>query len=291
MHELKIMLDAGHYGHYNRSPSCPEYYESIMTWKLHKLWIEEFKKYEGVTVGVTRADQTKDLEVYQRGLKAKGYDVFFSLHSNAVGSSANENVDYPIVYHQLDDDSKLPELLSSLIAGTMHTKQGWRTGVRSNGSGGEYYGVLRGSKRVGVSEYILEHSFHTCTAMAKWLFDENNLARLAEAEVAAIAGFYGLKKKESEDSPMTAKEKEAFEALEKRVKILEKEEEDRKKVYRYHNKLPDWCRNTISALHTDGKFAGAGPGDMDLSQSKMETLFLLARNGVFGEKYTNIEEK
>ena len=31
----KICLDAGHYAKYNRSPVVPEYYESVMNWKLH----------------------------------------------------------------------------------------------------------------------------------------------------------------------------------------------------------------------------------------------------------------
>ena len=80
-----IMLDAGHYGDYNRSPCVPAYYESHMTWKLHLLLKRELEAY-GVAVRTTRADQTKYLEVYERGRLAKGCDMFVSLHSNAVGS-------------------------------------------------------------------------------------------------------------------------------------------------------------------------------------------------------------
>lgn len=32
---IKICLDAGHYGKYNRSPAVKTYYESDMNWKLH----------------------------------------------------------------------------------------------------------------------------------------------------------------------------------------------------------------------------------------------------------------
>jgi len=32
---IKVCLDAGHYGKYNRSPAVSSYYESDMTWKLH----------------------------------------------------------------------------------------------------------------------------------------------------------------------------------------------------------------------------------------------------------------
>ena len=298
---LKIMLDAGHYGHYNRSPGCPEYWESIMTWKLHLFWIEELLKYDGVEVGVTRTDQKKDLDVYYRGTAAKGYDVFFSLHSNSVGGKEpNENVDRPVVIYQIGGDPELPTLLTKLIAKVMQTNQKGQIYTRANNSGGEYYGVLRGSKRVGVCGYIIEHSFHSCTRMAKWLLDDNNLARLAKAEVALIAEYYGLKKKESEDEPMTKEEKTAFNALNSKVDSLEaqmtvlknkiNQKADKEKVYNFYEQLPKWCKNTITALHIDGKFAGNGPGDMDLSQTKMEDLFIEARQGLFGDKYKNIKE-
>ena len=34
---VKICIDAGHYGKYNRSPAVKDYYESDMVWKLHLL--------------------------------------------------------------------------------------------------------------------------------------------------------------------------------------------------------------------------------------------------------------
>ena len=41
---MKICLDAGHYGKYNRSKVVPEYYESEMNWKLHNYLAEELKQ-------------------------------------------------------------------------------------------------------------------------------------------------------------------------------------------------------------------------------------------------------
>ena len=58
----------------------------------------------------------------------------------------------------------------------------------------EYYGVLRGSKAVGTKGMIVEHSFHTNLAAAKWLSSDANLRRMAEAEAADIAAYYGLTK-------------------------------------------------------------------------------------------------
>ena len=45
---------------------------------------------------------------------------------------------------------------------------------------------------------ILEHSFHTNTAIAAWLLDENHLERLARAQAAAIALYYNLSAPEEE---------------------------------------------------------------------------------------------
>lgn len=35
--KMKICLDAGHYGKYNQSPVFKSYYESEMTWRLHRM--------------------------------------------------------------------------------------------------------------------------------------------------------------------------------------------------------------------------------------------------------------
>ena len=75
---IKIMLDAGHYGKYN-SGAIDGYYESEAMWTLHLLLKEELEKY-GFIVDTTRGTQAKDLGVYARGQKAKGYDLFLSLH-------------------------------------------------------------------------------------------------------------------------------------------------------------------------------------------------------------------
>ena len=52
----KICLDAGHYAKYNRCPKIPEYYESVMTWKLHLLQ-KKYLEQLGATVIITRSNQ------------------------------------------------------------------------------------------------------------------------------------------------------------------------------------------------------------------------------------------
>ena len=72
--------------------------------------------------------------------------------------------------------------------------------TRRGSSGGEYYGVLRGARAAGLTDYyIVEHSFHTNAKMAKWLLNDSNLRNLAEAECRVIAEHYGMDSGKAED--------------------------------------------------------------------------------------------
>ena len=220
---VKICLDAGHFGKYNRSPGVPEYYESDMNWKLHLLLKQELEKY-GFEVILTRADQQTDLELTRRGRAARGCDLFLSIHSNAVGSDMNETVDRPVGIHFVEDgceaDAKSREIaavLSKVVEKVMQTSQSAQIYSRlsendRDGDGkinDDYYGVLYGAHQEGVPGVILEHSFHTNTRAAKWLLEEENLRALAVAEAAALAEYYGLNTLPFVDVPENAWYREA----------------------------------------------------------------------------------
>lgn len=218
--EIKICLDAGHYGKYNRSRVVPEYYESDMNWKLHLLLKTELEKY-GIQVITTRENKDKDLGLETRGKKSKGCDLFLSLHSNAAD---NESVDYPVVYVMLDGKGDvLGKTLATVIQGLMGTRQDGMINTRK-GNRGEYYGVLRGAASVGTMGMIVEHSFHTNTKVAKWLLDDDNLRKLAIKEAETIAYWFGAEKQEEHwyrireawDKPQT--QKGAYKVLENAIK-------------------------------------------------------------------------
>lgn len=196
---IKVCLDAGHYGKYNRSPANRNYYESDMVWKLHLYLKEQLENY-GISVITTRGSQETDRDLYERGAASKGCNLFISLHSNATGNAANEKVDYPVAYVLLNgrsDDIGLK--LAKLVQEVVGTKQTGRTATR-RGNNGEYYGVLRGANAVGTPALILEHSFHTNTAVTNWLLKEDNLKKLAQAEAECIAEHYGIKKSKSHET-------------------------------------------------------------------------------------------
>lgn len=189
-----ICLDAGHYGKYNRSPAVTAYYESDMNWKLHLLLKKHLEAY-GVKVITTRASQSKDLALESRGKIAKGCDLFISIHSNAVGSTMNESVDYPLACCSVSGKADSIGLkLAQCVQKTMGTNQTGRITKRKLATGSDYYGVLRGAASVGVAGVLLEHSFHTNTKAAKWLLIDSNLEKLAKAEADVIAAHYNLTK-------------------------------------------------------------------------------------------------
>lgn len=266
----KIMIDAGHYGKYNRSPAVPEYYESIMAWDLHLKLKAELEKY-GFIVATTRPTRARDLEVYARGAMARGYDMFISLHSNAVGSDVRNDVDRSVVIRLANDieGDKLARNITDMIAEVMQTKQAGTVLTRLLNNSDEYYGVLRGAKHAGCPHaYIIEHSFHTATAPAKWLLVDSNLDILAKLEAKLIAEFYGINKTE-DDEPMTAEEKAYVKKLEERIDVLEKAKE---KVYHYWKELPSWALRPLWAMHKAGLFSGESVGDLNASRSLVRTL-------------------
>ena len=201
MSKMRVCLDAGHFGKYNRSPVVKSYYESEMTWALH-LKLKAQLEARGFEVITTRPDIGTDLSVYNRGTASKGCDVFISLHSNAVGSAASnpENIDYPVVYRAFDNRNDVDSLslkLAKQIGALMGTHQAGRTATRKNSAGGEYYGVLRGARAVGTPYYMLiEHSFHTNTAATRWLLEDANLEKLAVMEADLLAEHFGVKAEE-----------------------------------------------------------------------------------------------
>lgn len=188
---MKICLDAGHYGKYNRSKVVPEYYESEMNWKLHNYLSEELERF-GFEVIKTRADQTKDMGLVARGKASAGCDLFLSIHSNAADA---EYVDYPLVITMQDGKGdKLGLALAKNVERLMDTWQDGKIIKKKGTFGGEWYSVLEGARQVGTMGMIIEHSFHTNEKATRWLLVDANLREMAKAEAEIIAAHFGIQK-------------------------------------------------------------------------------------------------
>lgn len=192
---MKICLDAGHYGKYNRSPVNPKYYESDMTWKHHLLLKAALEK-RGFIVEITRANQATDLGLEARGKKSKGCCLFLSIHSNACNDvTADNSVACCLVNDNrtnIDDISvdlgkKLADKVTEIMTGKRNAGRVYR---RVGNGGSDYYGVLRGAKSVGTPAILLEHGFHTNLANTNFLLNEDNLKKIAIAEAEIIAEYF-----------------------------------------------------------------------------------------------------
>lgn len=202
---FKVCLDAGHYGNYNAG-AVKGYYESVRMWKLTELLAKELTT-RGITVIKTRSNQATDLALTSRGRKAKGCDLFLSMHSNA---ASVESVDYPVAYVPLNGTgTAIGQKLADIVADVMGTVQNGRTATRKGSGGADYYGVIRGAVAVGVPGVILEHSFHTNTKAAAWLMNDANLAKLAKAEADCIAAWLEGTAKSSAQTLQVAQRKSA----------------------------------------------------------------------------------
>lgn len=195
---IKICLDAGHYGKYNKSTVNSKYYESEMSWKLHNYLKDELKSY-GITVITTRTNQAKDLDVYNRGTASKGCDLFLSIHSNA---SSSEKSNFALACCQTKDgkkkvyetSEKIGKLLAECVNKTMNCTGKSQILQKVGNNNTDYYGVLRGAKAVGTPAVLLEHGFHTNKANTEWLLKDANLKKMAQEEAKVIANYFGVKK-------------------------------------------------------------------------------------------------
>ena len=211
----KILLDAGHYDKYNQSKVCTSYYEGTQMWKLYNHLKIQLEKY-GFTVGTTKTSingypkTNGNDDVYKRGQMAKGYDLMISLHSNACDTeSVNRAV---IIYPMSGNKLDLATALGTCVKSTMNLssyqlmQRDYDTGTMYSGvktTKKDYYGVIRGAVAVGTPCIIIEHGFHTNTAVAKWLMVDSNLQKLAEAEAKIIAEHFGIKKQTSTATTQT----------------------------------------------------------------------------------------
>ena len=202
---IKICLDAGHDGKYNQSSVVPAYYESDFNWKLYTKLKVQLEQYDIEVIG-TRDNQNIEMGTKTRGRFAKDCAAFFSLHANW---AERESADHVVIYEMLGKKKHdLAVELAETINKTMGTKEKYDIRTKQKDSGGEWYGVLQGCEQVSNENgFILEHSFYSNKAMATWMMDDDNIGKLAEAEAAVIAKYFGVSKQMSNNNSLKSAEK------------------------------------------------------------------------------------
>ena len=212
---LVVVLDAGHSGSdcgTLNTINGVTYYERDINLKIANYCKAELEKYLGVTVYMTRTDNTTEWSIVGRVNKAKEYgaDVLVSLHVNSAGPSAKgalvliPSTNYnAAIGNEADGLGK--EILSKLSALGLENKGNviriFENGEADNpsqenypdGSKADYYGICRYSKREGFPGIIIEHAFlSNPTEAAKYLTSDAMLKELGIADATAIANYYGL---------------------------------------------------------------------------------------------------
>ena len=198
MAKKRICLDPGHYGSKYNKGAVDGYYESAIVWKL-TMMEKEILENIGIEVVLTRHNINENPGLKDRGKMAAGCDLFVSNHTNACGTPSvtravtlymtNRN-DTNIDNISKDFASKLAQTIDKTMGGIGHQTYSKLSEYDLDGNGAKddnYYGVLNGAFIAGVPGVIAEHSFHTNANSCKWLMNDNNLRKLAEACARCMA--------------------------------------------------------------------------------------------------------
>ena len=193
---IKIMLDEGHMSGYNKYTVIGgKTAEGDVVWSIGQYLIPLLREY-GFVVASTKSTINAypgapgDDNITARGRMAAGYDLLLSLHTNACST---ESVNRPVVIYPVSGKCKD---LAALIGAKLQTVGGWQNyqifSKYNSAGNADYYGVIRGAAQVGVPGLIVEHTFHTNAAAARWISSSDNQRKLAAALAEVIAGYYGL---------------------------------------------------------------------------------------------------
>ena len=187
----KVLIDPGHY------PGCPNrgptgYYEYQGVWKISN-YLKEILESKGIQVDFTRTWE-QDPDLYNRGLKARGYDLFISEHTNANdGKTRGVEVFYD---YSKPQDKEFAEKLAGNVAAVMgNPNRGAKTRVYTDsGKIYNYYGVIRGAAATNCKHIILiESGYHDNATDEAFLKVDANLKKIAEAQSVVICEILGVK--------------------------------------------------------------------------------------------------
>jgi N-acetylmuramoyl-L-alanine amidase/LysM repeat protein len=187
---IKICFDGGH--GLNANKGANGYYEGNRMFVLMNMCAEELGKYQGVDVKTTRKSVQDDPSLSARGKMASGFDLFLSLHSNAIGLSGSSATRGSEIYDSVTKPNRsLAQKLVNASASLMATPN--RGVMTRRGLNGDYYGVMRNAIKAGCkSAMLIENGFHTNAVDAAWLSKDSNLRKLAKAFAQEIAAHYDL---------------------------------------------------------------------------------------------------
>lgn len=203
---IRILLDQGHGVNYNKGV-VEGYFEGTAMYWYGLILKNELEKY-GFDVKTTRNDieaeeqsligskysATNGISLQQRGAMGEGYDLLLSLHTNALSwNTPNyEKARGTEIFDSTTSPRKdLAEKLCTMIAEHFgHTNRGVKYKFDEDGSGANWYGVLRNSK--ATHSMLVEHGFHTNKDDCTLLMDREFKIEMAQKTAKLLADYYGM---------------------------------------------------------------------------------------------------
>lgn len=212
---MVVVLDPGHGGKDSGAVGVNGVYEKNLTLKIAQYCKTELEQYSGVTVYMTRTDDSypggtgkapEDLDNRVAYAKSVGANVLVSIHLNSTGtgSAYGAEVFFPNSNYKPEVGSEgknlaqkvHDELVSLGIYGRgikiRYTKNG---STYPDGSLADYYGLIYRAKKEGFPAIIIEHAFiDNQNDYNKFLSSDEKLQKLGVADATGIAKAYGLSK-------------------------------------------------------------------------------------------------
>lgn len=219
-------------------------------------------KAHGVTVAMSRTkDEDDTTPEAVKECNAFGPDYALDIHNNAGGGDGAE------IYHHYKGGASKTLAANVLEAIETHTGQNSRgLKTRKNEYGSDYYGFIRQTKAPAI---IVECAFVDNKTDLQIIDTAAEQKAMGEAIAKGVLKTLGISVKESGAGAMTKADIEKL--------IDEKLKANKERVYHYWTELPTWAAAPIRALYDNGYFTGASAADLNLSQTKLECLVVIAR--------------
>lgn len=223
-----IVLDPGHGGNEagaTRSWDGKTYKEEVINQKIANYCKAELETYEGVKVYMTRtsvSQGSQDRETRLNIAKAKKADALVSLHINS--TAADSQTSSTGAYCCVPSKSKYPDSksesakvareLASTILKELHSEVGLKNngywiddelgiivfGQKSNYTAAQAarWGMSKSTINTKIPSFIVEHCFvNNKNDCKKYMNTDAQIKKMAVADAAGIAKYYGLSKKGS----------------------------------------------------------------------------------------------
>ena len=212
---LVVVLDPGHGGKDPGAKGVNGVYESHLTLKIAQYCKAELEQYSGVTVYMTRTDDTypggtggasADLDNRVAYAKSVGANVLVSIHLNStgLGTAYGAEVYYPNSNYNAGIGSEGKNLAQKvhdeLVSLGLHgrgikIRNTANGSIYPDGSLSDYYGLIWRAKEAGFPAIIIEHAFiDNQSDYYNFLSSDAKLQSLGIADAKGIAAAYGLSK-------------------------------------------------------------------------------------------------